>query len=151
MTANVCIRSATLADADAISRMIIKVLKEVNATDYSDTVITAVISNFSKEQVAARMKQRKVFVITEQEYIIATGSLEGDMVRSVFVLPSKQGKNIGLLLMNHLEAVARKQNIRCLTVASSVTAEGFYSKLGYNALRSEYHGEERTVIMQKII
>ena len=151
MTANVCIHSATLADADAISRIIIQALKEVNAKDYSDTVITAVISNFSKEQVAARMKQRKVFVITEQECIIATGSLEGNMVRSVFVLPSKQGKNIGLLLMNHLEEVARKQNIHCLSVSSSITAEGFYRRLGYNALRSEYHGEERTIIMQKII
>jgi len=73
------------------------------------------------------------------------------MVRSVFVLPTKQGKNMGLLLMNHLEEVARKQNIHCLTVSSSVTAEGFYRKLGYNTLRSEYHGEERTIIMQKMV
>ena len=53
--------------------------------------------------------------------------------------------------MNHLEEVARKQNIHCLSVSSSITAEGFYRRLGYNALRSEYYGEERTIIMQKII
>ena len=53
------------------------------------------------------------------------------------------------LLMNYLEEVARKENIFCLTVSSSITAEGFYRKLGYSVLRNEYYGEERTIIMEK--
>ncbi|HBF07292.1 MAG TPA: hypothetical protein DDW29_03505 [Gammaproteobacteria bacterium] len=95
------------------------------------------------------MKQRKILVITEKNYIIGTASLEGDLVRTVFVLPSKQGKKAGSLLMHYLEEVARKENISCLTVSSSITAEGFYQKLGYSALRSEYYEEERTIIMEK--
>ena len=36
MTANLSIRSATLADVEAISHVIIRTLKEVNAKDYPD-------------------------------------------------------------------------------------------------------------------
>lgn len=147
--ANLCIRRATLADAEAISHVIIQSLKKVNAKDYSESVINSVIKNFSTEQIATKMKLRKIFVITEKDQIIGTASLEGNMVRTVFVLPSKQGKKSGALLMHYLEEVARKENISCLTVSSSITAEGFYRKIGYNALRDEYYGEERTIIMEK--
>lgn len=151
MIANLCIRRATLADAEAISHVIIQTLEEVNAKDYPTSVINSVIKNFSTEQIAEKMKQRKIFVIMEKNYIIGTASLEGDLVRTVFVLPSKQGKKAGSLLMHYLEEVARKENISCLTVSSSITAEGFYQKLGYSALRIEYYGEERTIIMEKKI
>lgn len=149
MIANLYIRRATLADAEAISHVIIQTLEEVNAKDYPKSVINAVIKNFSAEQIAEKMKQRKIFVIMEKNNIIGTASLEGDLVRTVFVLPSKQGKKAGSLLMHYLEEVARKENIACLTVSSSITAEGFYQKLGYSALRSQYYGEERTIIMKK--
>ena len=36
-----------------------------------------------------------------------------------------------------------------LTVPSSVTAEPFYAKLGFRPVRDSYHGEERTIIMER--
>ncbi|WP_280940334.1 hypothetical protein [Mesorhizobium sp. LNHC221B00] len=36
-----------------------------------------------------------------------------------------------------------------LTVPSSLTAEAFYARLGFRAVRDSYHGEERTIIMQR--
>jgi N-acetylglutamate synthase-like GNAT family acetyltransferase len=149
MLTDTLIRRAELNDAEAISHLIIQTLQKINSKDYSDAIIKEVIENFSPEQITKRMKQRQVFVITELDCIIGTASLEGDVARSVFVLPRKQHKNIGLLLMCHLEKIAREQNIQSLTVPSSVTAEGFYRKLGYKALRNEYYGEERTIIMEK--
>ena len=146
---NLCIRRATLADAEAISHVIIQTLKEVSSKDYPDSVINEVIKSFSKEQMTVKMKQRKTIVITEKNHIIGTASLEGNLVRTVFVLPNKQGKKAGSLLMHYLEEMARKESISSLTVSSSITAEGFYQKLGYSALRNEYYGEERTIIMEK--
>jgi N-acetylglutamate synthase-like GNAT family acetyltransferase len=149
MMTNLCIRRATLADAEAISNVIIQTLKEVSSKDYPDSVINEVIKSFSKEQITVKMKQRKIIVITEKNHIIGTASLEGNLVRTVFVLPNKQGKKAGSLLMHYLEEIARKESISSLTVSSSITAEGFYQKLGYSALRNEYYGEERTIIMEK--
>jgi hypothetical protein len=34
-------------------------------------------------------------------------------------------------------------------VPSSITAEGFYALLGFQKVRDEFHGAERTVIMLK--
>ena len=149
MAENLCIRSAALADANAISRLIIQTLIEVNTKDYPDSVIREVIQNFSEEKIIERMKLRRIFVITNRENIIGTASLEGTLVKTVFVLPSEQGKNIGSLLMNHLENIARKEHIDSLTVQSSLTAEGFYRKIRYKVLRNEYYGKEKTIIMEK--
>lgn len=145
------IRRATLADADAISHVIIQTVREINAKDYSASVIDEVTSNFTPRRISEKMKIRQIFVATQQKEIIGTASLENSMIRSVFVLPDRQRNNIGLMLMNYLEKIAKKQNIHCLTVSSSIAAEDFYRKLGYKSLRNEYYGEERTIIMEKYI
>ena len=138
MTPQICIRRATPPDADAISRIIIWTLQETNAEDYSPTIIEEIINNFIPERVVERIKQCQVFVATDQDEIIATASLEKDTIRSVFVSPNMQGKNIGTMLMGYLENIAKEQNINYLTVPSSITAEKFYLKLGYRTLRDEY-------------
>lgn len=146
---NIVIRGALIGDADAISHLIIQTLREINAKDYPPAVIEEVIKSFSPDQVVIRIKQRHVFVVIRDECIIGTASLEDNVVRSVFILPHNQRQYIGSMLMSHLEKTAKEKNIHILTVPSSITAEGFYQKLGYKALRDEYYGEERTIIMEK--
>lgn len=145
------IRAANFDDAEDISKLIIKTLQESNIKDYSTKIIEEVIESFSPTKITSRMAQRQIFIAIEQNQIIGTASLEDNMVRSVFVLPSKQMKKIGLQLMNHLENIAKEQNIQHLTVPSSITAEAFYRKLGYKTIGEEYYGEERTIIMKKHI
>lgn len=143
------IKRATPKDADAISHVIVQTLRKTNAKDYSSTIIDNVVSNFSVEKVLSQINNRQVFVALLQGKIVGTASLEGEKVRSVFVLPERQKQNIGTSLMNHIEEVAKIQNISSLMVSSSITAEAFYKKLGYLAVRNEYYGEERTIIMEK--
>ena len=153
MAIKICIRRAELFDADAISQVIILALKETNSKDYNSLLIEEIKKNFTPDRVIELINKRQVFVATtaEKDNVIGTASLEGDAIRSVFVSPNMQRKNIGTMLMGYLENIAKEQNIRCLTVPSSVTAERFYLKLGYKALRDEYYGEERTIIMEKHI
>ena len=51
--------------------------------------------------------------------------------------------------MQCVEATAADAGVQRLRVPSSITAEGFYSALGFIRLREELHGEERTIIMEK--
>ena len=51
--------------------------------------------------------------------------------------------------MTAIEALARAMASPRLLVPSSVTAEGFYARLGFVALRDEWHGAERTIVMEK--
>jgi GNAT superfamily N-acetyltransferase len=69
----------------------------------------------------------------------------------VFVAPDVQARGIGKLLMAGIEHIARSRNIPALTVPSSVTDETFYARLGFKAVRDSYHGDERTIIMERLL
>jgi GNAT superfamily N-acetyltransferase len=81
--------------------------------------------------------------------IVETGSFDGGTVRTVFVAPDMRGRGVRGLLMAETDRAARRAGLVVLTVPSSVTAEGFYSKLGFRAVRHSYYGEERTIIMER--
>ncbi|KPN89874.1 GNAT family N-acetyltransferase [Pseudomonas nunensis] len=141
------IRLANPQDAAAISQVIIQSLRQSNAQDYSAEIIAQVETSFSTESILLLLSQRQVFVATLDHQVVATASLDHDIIRSVFVAPDHQGSGIGRQLMTTLQSVARDANIKILRVPSSITAEGFYLKLGFQKIRDEFHGVERTIIM----
>jgi GNAT superfamily N-acetyltransferase len=143
------IRHATETDADGISRIVIRALRETNAKDYPREVISALVSNFSPERVAFFIASRQVYVAIADRTIIGTASLQGAVVRTVFVDPNHQNKGIGARLMDVVESFARARSITRLRVPSSLTATGFYKKLGYVPVREELRGHEPTIVMEK--
>lgn len=145
------IREATQEDAAAISQVIVAALRETNARDYSAEIIEAVERSFSPGAVVRLIEQRQVFVAVVGGCVVGTAGLDGDTVRSVFVGPGYQGGGIGRLLMERVEVVAVRGGMEWLRVPSSITAQGFYSSLGFTKIRDEFHEGERTIIMEKRI
>ncbi|EGH46812.1 hypothetical protein ALO54_101359 [Pseudomonas syringae pv. philadelphi] len=143
------VRPATGEDTTAISRVVIAALRESNSRDYSPDVIAQVERSFAPEAVSALLDKRKIFVALLGENITGTASLDGEVVRSVFVDPSYQGGGIGRQLMNAIHATAVSAGIGALRVPSSITAEKFYAALGYQKIRDEFYGAERTIVMEK--
>jgi GNAT superfamily N-acetyltransferase len=143
------IRRATDKDADAVSRVIIATLRETNARDYTPDIIARVEQSFSPPAMLEFFRTRRVFVAVLGETLAGTASLDGETVRSMFVDPPFQGHGIGRRLMSEVEQTARADGVVTLTVPSSVTAEPFYARLGFRAIRDSYHGDERTVIMER--
>ena len=146
---NVLVRAARAEDAAAISKVIIAALRESNALDYPPEVIAQVEQNFAAPQILSLMSQRQVYVAIDDQIVVGTASLDQQVIRSVFVAPEQQGKGIGKLLMARIESVAATHGLKELRVPSSITAEGFYALLGFQKVRDEFHGAERTVIMFK--
>ncbi|MBA4362514.1 MAG: GNAT family N-acetyltransferase [Pseudomonas sp.] len=143
------IRPATAADASAISQVIIQSLRQSNALDYPPDIIEQVEKSFSTESIRTLLTQRQVFVAVIDSHIVATASLDRDVVRSVFVDPTQQGRGLGRQLMATIESIAAEAKIEVLRVPSSITAEAFYFKLGFRKVRDEFHGAERTIIMER--
>jgi GNAT superfamily N-acetyltransferase len=143
------VRNATSADARRISEIIVAALRKSNARDYSPEVISQVAQSFSPPQVVRLIAERDVYVAMINDDIVATASLDQNIVRSVFVDPHHQRTGIGKRLMVHLECVAANHGHEVLRVPSSITAEGFYASLGFSKVRDEFHGTERTVVMEK--
>lgn len=125
------IRPARCEDAEGISRAIISALRKTNARDYSAAVIARVEGSFSPAAILDFLKRRTVFVAVVEDSIVGTASLEGEVVRTVFILPEYQGRGIGRALMARVERAAITSNVAILAVPSSVTAEPFYAKLGF--------------------
>jgi GNAT superfamily N-acetyltransferase len=143
------IRHAWDGDAGALSEVILAAIRETNAKDYTPEIIARLEEKFSPDAVKERMGKRKVFVALLGQEIVGTASLEGTTIRSVFVAPSAQGQGIGRQLIAEVERAALEAGIAALTVPSSVTAEQFYAKLGFKAVRDSYYGDERTIIMER--
>jgi acetyltransferase (GNAT) family protein len=55
--------------------------------------------------------KRTVFVATIGSRVVGTASLDGSVVRTVFVAPDVQARGIGKLLMAEIERTARERNI----------------------------------------
>lgn len=143
------IRPAREDDAADISAVILRALRETNAKDYTAEIIARIERSFSPDAVRQLIAQRTVFVASIGRRVVGTASLDGNVVRTVFVAPDVQARGIGTRLMAEIERTARERNILSLTVPSSVTAETFYAKLGFDAVRDNYHGDERTIIMER--
>jgi N-acetylglutamate synthase-like GNAT family acetyltransferase len=145
------IRPAQAGDAADISRVIIRALRETNAKDYTPDIIARVELSFSPAAVERLIDQRDVFVAEMDNRVVGTASLDGHALRTMFVLPDVQGRGIGRLLVQRIERVARERQLAILTVPATVTAEAFYARLGFTAVREAYHGEERTIVMERVL
>lgn len=67
--------------------MIVSALRETNAKDYPQDIIEKMEKDHSPDAVLELMTKQRVFVIVAEERIVGTGSLDGKMVRTVFVSP----------------------------------------------------------------
>lgn len=143
------IRTALRDDAAEISRVVLSSLHESNARDYDPETIARVARSFTPDGVAAQIVARQVFVAMEGDRLVGTASRDGHVVRAVFVAPDAQEGGIGRALMAAVERAAGEAGIATLTLQSSLTATGFYDRLGYRAVRENLHGEERTIVMEK--
>jgi GNAT superfamily N-acetyltransferase len=69
---------------------------------------------------------------------------------TVFVLPESHGQGVGTQLMEAVESKARELGAEKITVRASITAKGFYQKLGYRFRDGvEELDDHGTYIMEK--
>ena len=98
-----------------------------------------------------QMGWKKIFVVEEENIVIATGALanfgENDVPKyclsNFFVSPENQNSGIGKLIFTHVLEYAKSKGIKLLHVPSSRTGYAFYRNLGFieekiqNDLRDE--------------
>jgi len=145
------VRPALEADAPQVSQVILASLLTSNAQDYPASVIERVQASFTTDSVRQLMQHRQMFVALVDGELRGTASLDGRAVRSVFVDPAYHGRGLGRQLMAAVEQAALDSGQTSLVVPSSVTAEGFYARLGYVRVREHYEGEELTLIMERAL
>jgi predicted N-acetyltransferase YhbS len=149
MSMTVTIRLATTDDAAAISSLILRALNEVNIKDYGPALIAEQSANWTVGGVVAKMQDRITYVAIGGNDIVGTAAFDGQQARTVFVRPDWHKRGVGAMLMRTVEVLAIERGLDRLSLLSSITAQGFYQRLGYGPVRDVFHGAERTILMEK--
>jgi putative acetyltransferase len=145
------IRAATADDVPAISALVQHTVRISNGRDYPPQAVELIVADFAPAKVGQRMGERDVFVCQKGGRIVGTIALGADRLRSLFVDPEQQQAGIGARLVAHLEAHARKVGVSELNLSSSLTARGFYERLGYRLIQLEEHEGVSTFLMVKTL
>ena len=146
----IAIRRATADDSQAVYELVLRALRETNARDYPASVIDRLVLTLP-EKIASNLDSWHAFVAIVDGRVVGTASLSGHTVKSVFVHPDYQRCGVATKLMGAVEDAAIAQSVRSLDVQSSITAQPFYAMRGFNIVREEFYGEERTIVMSKAI
>ncbi|ARN83123.1 GNAT family N-acetyltransferase [Methylocystis bryophila] len=146
----ITIRRATADDSRAVCEIVFHALRETNAKDYPASVIDRLVLTLP-ENVASNLDAWHAFVAIVDGRVVGIAGLSGNTVKSVFVHPDYQRGGVATKLMIAVENAAHAQSVRSLNVQSSITAQSFYAMLGFNIVREEFYGEERTIVMSKAI
>jgi GNAT superfamily N-acetyltransferase len=74
-----------------------------------------------------------MIVATDGAMIVGFGQLDPGTgeVEAVYVLPERQGKGIGQMLLSNLEEQARVHGISRLDLSATLNAADFYQRAGY--------------------
>jgi GNAT superfamily N-acetyltransferase len=125
------IREFVPEDAEGVSRLILRNLREVNTRDYSLEAVEAMGPFYTPERIIERSMSNWTIVCVHEDRLVGKASLDGDRVRNVFVDVDMHGQGIGSRLMAEIESHAQANGLETLRLHASPSAEGFYRKLGY--------------------
>lgn len=89
------------------------------------------LSKNAPTEFIAEIADSYALVIELHRQHVAVGTLDGDMIRRVYVCPDVQGQGIGQAMVNALETEASKRGIDVVRIEVAQNAIEFYEKLGY--------------------
>ena len=132
------IRRFQTADARDVSALIIRTMRTSNAKDYPPDLLEEVISRQRTEDVLTRASWTHFYVAEEAGELIGCGAIgpywdsaSESSLFSFFVAPEQQGRGIGRAIMETLEADEFFLRASRIEIPASITALGFYQKMGY--------------------
>lgn len=124
------LRTAANADAQVVYELVQKTIRTVYPDSYEPAIVTWFCRLHSREGIAADIEHGKVRVLEQDGHIVATGTLDGEHLTRVFVLPELRGQGLGTCIMDALEAEAAQVSEAAI-LDSSAPAEPFYLHRGY--------------------
>ena len=132
------IRRFETADAEDVSRLIIRTLREVNIRDYPAEYIENTVAEMTPDNILRRAEWTHFYVICDEEKIAGCGAIgpywgktDESSLFTIFVLPEYQKMGAGRRIMEKLEADEFFLRAKRVEIPASVTGYPFYRKFGY--------------------
>lgn len=135
----VTLRPMLPADAPALAAIFAASIDELTGADYSADQQAAWISSAeSEEAFGARLGRLLTILAVQDGEPVGFAALKSpDGLEMLYIRPDAAGQGIAAALCDAMERLALGRGAKVLTVAASDTAQGFFAKRGYEALRRE--------------
>jgi GNAT superfamily N-acetyltransferase len=131
----VIIRDYNKKDLERLIFIVHNTIKKSYADSYPQEAIEYFLNHHSKENMEKDIPKGYTFVLELEGGIIASGSIVGNEIKRVFVLPEYQGRGYGRKIMAKIEEVALNNGIRRVELCASLPSKDFYLALGYKIVR----------------
>ena len=132
------VRPFEKGDETAMAGMIAYTLRVSNRDDYTPEYLEDIVNHYPPEFFTEHAADSHFYVLCDGGRIIGCGGITGccgstteSFVFSVFVHPDYQGRGLGKMIMEALESDEFFRRASRTELNSSITAAGFYQKLGY--------------------
>jgi GNAT superfamily N-acetyltransferase len=138
----ISLRPANETDAWVLSEIHIAAIKALPETFYTQKELLAWRNNRNQPDnfhILKNMKVESVWVAVEGDIIMGFTSFFVDELIALYVHPKYQGRGIGRALVEHFFDEAGDRGINKVITTASLYAEGFYLRLGFNAIQTVPH------------
>lgn len=126
------LRSYKREDKRLMQQLFFETVHTVNARDYTREQLEVWAPLEPNRDTWAKIDQQSCFVVEQQKLLVGFISMtESGFVDFLYVHKDYQGKGIASALYKQIERLARKKGITEITAESSITAKGFFDKLGF--------------------
>lgn len=125
------IRRARQEEYLKICNIVEETISNIYPKYYPDAVVKFFLEHHSEDKLKEAFKKEIILVAEENNQLVATGALEGNNIKRIFVLPPYQGRGIGKELINTLENLVLEEGYATAIIDSSIPAFGLYFKLSY--------------------
>jgi putative acetyltransferase len=139
------VREMRSADARAFLEVHHAAVRGTAVVDYPIAVIEAwsplPVTEEAVDQVRANRDNEYRLVGEIDGQVVGIGAVvfESSELRACYVAPAAGRRGVGSALVHEIERAARERGLSVLELDSSITAEGFYRKQGYEARERSEH------------
>ena len=132
------VRRFEKTDAEEVSALIATTLRTVNIKDYSAEYIENDVKALSPRHLIERAAWTHFYVVCLSDEIVGCGAIgpywgktDESSLFTIFVHPDHHGQDIGRKIIETLEADEFFLRAKRIEIPASITALGFYQKMGY--------------------
>lgn len=97
------IRKATLQDYNDIFNVVHTTIKEIYPNFYPIEVVDFFLNYHCESKIKSDIGDGYVYVLSVEDHIIGTGSIEGQSIGRLYITPEQQNKGYGTAVLSVLE------------------------------------------------
>lgn len=137
---------ATTENADSIHKLVQHTIKKIYPAFYQKEIVEFFCSLHSKNNILKDIECENVYILTEHNQIIGTGSYENNHITRVYVNPEFQKQGYGTFIMQMLEnEISKHYDFAYLD--SSLPAKNMYIKRKYITIKKEKYKVKNGIVL----